>query len=106
MNSKGEKNMAIDNYELRQTSYANAVSVKYDNRRLTLINRGEEGFGIEIRKFSADPTPVAMTKHIKGKMHLTMFNMTQESAELLMLMLAEQLGYAIVEDSVHNLKRV
>ena len=70
------------------------VTYKFDNRRVT-VAKHKTGFIFEFRSIDKEPTPHATCEHIHGKMALTRINLSREASEIIMMSLAEQLGFHI-----------
>lgn len=85
-----------DSFKIRKTVYRNGQSFKFDNRRMT-IQRFDTGFGLDFRIVDTDPVPHVVTEHLRSKVHVTRLKLSQESAEILMFSLAEQMGLCICE---------
>ena len=67
---------------------------KFDNRRVT-VAKNETGFIFEFRSMDKESTPHAICEHIHGKMALTRINLSKEASEIIMMSLAEQMGFHI-----------
>ena len=67
---------------------------KFDNRRVT-VAKHKTGFIFEFRTIDKEPTPHATCEHIHGKMALTRINLSKEASEIIMMSLAEQMGFHI-----------
>ncbi len=75
--------------------FKNAMFFKFDNRRVIIIKQ-KDNWVMIFKNFSTDPAPRALTEHIRGKIAHTAIRLTQESAEAVMIGLAEQMGLDIV----------
>lgn len=90
-----DKNFSASKFKIRKIKYSNAVSYKFDNRRITVCESGDDGgIGIDIRKADTDPTSPVIYQHIHGKVSRIYFNLSREAAEILMFSLHEQLGFS------------
>lgn len=83
--------------DVRVTHYANAISYKFDNRRVTVSNNENGGIGLEFRCIDHNYTPHTVNECIHGKIALTYLNLSHEASELLMIGLAERLGYKLIK---------
>lgn len=98
--SKTDKDMqykpilASDAYLIKREIYNNAISCKFDNRRVTVIKH-DDGFEFEFTVIDHDYTPHAFCKCVHGKVAVTYINISKESAEILMFNLAELMGFRI-----------
>jgi len=100
---KNKPILASDSFLLKGTRYPNAISTKFDNRRVTVIKL-DDGFGVEFRSIPKDSDSIkaksriilgVTSKIVHGKMLVTQLKLTKEAAEILMLSLADQMGFKI-----------
>lgn len=95
MDNQSEKKLAISNFKVHRTTYNNGISYKFDNRRATIINRGDDGFGFEFKSIDHNYTPHAMCECEKGKVAVTKLNLTKEASEIVLFALAEMMGFDV-----------
>ena len=93
-NIADDRVLATDAFLLKRTTYSNAISFKFDNRRVT-VAKEIDGWGLEFRCIDHEPTPHAICAHIHGRMALTRIKLSKEAAEIVMISLAEQMGFRI-----------
>ena len=93
MTMKGKENV----FNVRQTNYKNGISYKFDNRRVTVWKEEDNKWGFEFRSMNNVQNPRVSSKTIRGKVAVTAIRLSQEAAELVMLSLAEQMGYKVVK---------
>ena len=86
--------LKAESFNVRKTTYLNAESYKFDNRRIT-VTQLADGFGLEFRIIDTDPSPHVISEHLRGKIALTRLKLSQEAAEIVMISLAEQMGYTL-----------
>jgi len=86
--------LAADAFLLKRRNYKNAISYKFDNRRVT-VGKKEDGFMFEFRTIDHDYTPHAICECVHGKLAITNFNISKEAAEIVMMSLAELMGFHI-----------
>lgn len=84
-------------FNIRKRKYKNAVSFKFDNRRLTVVQQESGGYYFEFRIATKQKGRLTYHKRLKNKVTLTGIQLTQEASEIIMFSLAEYLGYEIVE---------
>ena len=94
--------LEIDKYKPRTTRYNNAVVSKFDNRRCSVIYRTQTRLVLEFKRLAqADDDIEAIRSQsielVKGKIIETRVGLTKETAEVIMLSLAELLGYQVME---------
>lgn len=98
--SKKQKGNAINTllaahaFKIKKTIYNDAISCKFDNRRVTVIKQ-DNGFGFEFKAIDHDYTPHAHCECVRGKVAVTYINLSKEAAEIVMLNLAELMGFRI-----------
>ena len=68
-------------------TYGNGVSVRLDNRRVTVI-RKDGKIGVEIRNIVSDGKVPRGSELVRGKMAVTVIWMTEEAAQALLIALA------------------
>ena len=98
---KNERNMktnlTIDNFNVRRKDFKDAISFKFDNRRITLVDRpNDKGFVLEFRCIDKEKRVKAL-HDTKLNMVITQLAISKEASELLMYGLAERLGFKIVK---------
>jgi len=86
--------LAADAYNIKRTTFNNAISCKFDNRRVTVIKH-DNGYSFEFRAIDHNYTPHAHCECIKGKLALTAINLSKEASEIIMFSLAEHMGFRI-----------
>ena len=86
--------LAADAYLIKRKTYSNAISCKFDNRRVTVIKK-EDGFVFEFKAIDHNYTPHAHCECVRGKVALTVINLSKEAAEIVMFNLAELMGFSI-----------
>ena len=93
------KNMetALSKYKIRPRFHPNAISTKFDNRRVTVGLRDNGEYLLEFRKYSLEEIKTVVTAHVKNKMMVTAMAMTKETAECVLYSLAELMGYAVIK---------
>ena len=87
-------NLAANSFKLIRKTYPNGISVKFDNRRVTTIKL-DDGFGIEFRSIDYTPTPHVVCEHLRGKIAVTRLKLSKEATEIMIINLAEQMGFQI-----------
>jgi hypothetical protein len=87
--------MKADKFNIRKTVYNNAISYKFDNRRITVAKYGN-GYALQLRIVQEDPDPCALHERLKGKVNETSLGLSEEGAEVLLFSLAELMGYEII----------
>lgn len=90
------KRFAIENIQLKVKTYTDAISVKFDNRRVTVVEL-PDGYGFEFRMIDKDSKPHAHCEHIHGRMALTRVKLSKEASEVLLISLAQQMGFEIIK---------
>lgn len=91
---KSDSVLLTDSPSFKRTIYPNAISTKFKNKRVTVIKE-IDGYGLEFRTIDHEPTPHAICLHIHGRMALTRIKLSKEAAEIVMMNLAEQMGFHI-----------
>jgi hypothetical protein len=86
--------LAVDAILLKRRDYKNAISYKFDNRRVT-VGKKEDGFIFEFRTIDHNYTPHANCDCIHGKLAITNINLSKEAAEIVMMSLAELMSFHI-----------
>lgn len=86
--------LAVDAYLIKRKTYNNAISCKFDNRRVTVIKQ-DDGFGFEFKTIDHDYTPHAHCECVRGKVAVTHLNLSKEAAEIVMFNLSELMGFRI-----------
>ena len=86
--------LAADAYLIKRKTYNNAISCKFDNRRVTVI-KGDNEFGFEFKTIDHDYTPHAHCECVLGKVAITTMKLSKEAAEIVMFNLAELMGFRI-----------
>jgi hypothetical protein len=86
--------LAADAILLKRRDYKNAISYKFDNRRVT-VGKKEDGFMFEFRTIDHNYTPHANCDCVHGKLAITNINLSKEAAEIVMMSLAELMGFHI-----------
>ena len=86
--------LAADAYLIKRKTYNNAISCKFDNRRVTVIKQDND-FGFEFKAIDHDYTPHAHCECVRGKVAVTHINLSKEAAEIVMFNLAELMGFRI-----------
>ena len=94
--------LEIDKYKPRTTRYNNAIVAKFDNRRCTVFNKKNGNFVLEFKRLSKSDDDIEAIRAqsielVKGKIIETRVGLTKETAEVVMLSLAELLGYQVIE---------
>lgn len=87
-------NLAGKDYQIRRTKHRNGISIKFDNRRITVV-KIEEGWILEFRSMDNEPKPHALCRHVHGRVAITGLKLSNEAAEMLMRSLAELMGKEI-----------
>lgn len=90
----GSDMLAADAFDLKRTTYQNGVSYKFDNRRVTII-KTDTGFGFQFRSIDPDYTPHAKCECLHKVVAQTSLNLSKEAAEIIMMSLAELMGFSI-----------
>ena len=80
-----------------KTVYPNAVSYKYENRRFTVIN-SDENFLFEFKVVDGSLSPRAFCTTERDKVAVTRIRLTKEAAEILLLSLAEIMGFEVIDE--------
>ena len=86
--------LAADAFDLKRTVYQNGISYKFDNRRVTVV-KTYTGFGFMFRSIDHNYTPHAICECVHGKVAQTSINLSKEAAEIIMMSLAELMGFSI-----------
>lgn len=86
--------LAADAFDLRRYVYPNGISYKFDNRRVTVATT-QTGFMFEFRTIDHDYTPHAICDCVHGKLAITNVALSKEAAEIIMMSLAELMGFSI-----------
>ena len=90
-------NLAIDNFNVRRKDFKDATSFKFDNRRVTLVDKpNDKGFVLEFRCIDKEKR-VKARHDTRLNMVITQISVSKEASELLMFGLAERLGFKIVK---------
>ena len=89
-----EKSLSINKYEVKRTIYKNAISSKFDNRRITIIKRDDD-FIFEFRIIDHNNKPHALCEFVRNKLAITTIINSKEAAEIIMFNLAELMGFHI-----------
>ena len=92
--------MKITNTEIkvRQQHYANGISYKFDNRRITVVDV-PDGSGL-VLEFKTSEEPLkqkALSRIDRNKIAVTTLRLTPEASLLLMQGLADRLGYKFIK---------
>ena len=86
--------LAADAFDLKRTTYKNWISYKFDNRRVTVL-KTDTGFGFQFRSIDPDYSPHAKCECIHGIVAQTSLSLSKEAAEIIMMSLAELMGFSI-----------
>jgi hypothetical protein len=82
----------------RLTRYTNAVTIKYDNRRTTIIDEGDYVYQFNRMKDPDDDRiPSARIIHIRDKVIQTEIRISKEGSEMLLAALASMFNVKIVK---------
>lgn len=81
---------------VKTTHYPNAISYKFDNRRVT-VSDIPTGTALEFRTIDHNYAPHTINQCIRGKMALTYLELSNEASELLLRGLANRLGYNLTK---------
>ena len=87
----------------KTTTYRNAISTKFDNRRVTVVKDGD-GYTIEFRKIDRDFMPHQLCELVHGKLAITTINLSKEAAEVLMVQLADMIGVDVIINQCNKYK--
>ena len=90
----GSNMLTADAFDLKRTTYQNGVSYKFDNRRVTVL-KTDTGFGFQFRSIDPDYSPHAKCECIHGIVAQTSLSLSKEAAEIIMMSLAELMGFSI-----------
>ena len=92
-----ENNLSIDNFKVRRKDFKDAISFKFDNRRVSVIDRKDKnGFVLEFRCIDKERR-VKAHHSTKLDMVITKLAISKEASELLMFSLAERMGFKLVK---------
>ena len=92
-----ENNLSIDNFKVRRKDFKDAISFKFDNRRVSVIDRKDKnGFVLEFRCIDKEKRVKAL-HDTRLNMVITQLAISKEASELLMFGLSERLGFKIVK---------
>ena len=84
----------LDNSQL--ITYNNALQAKLRNKRVTVLKEEKDnGWVLEFRRLSERPLPNPV--EWKRGINTTTIFLTKESAETVMLLLADQMGLKVIE---------
>lgn len=83
---------------VKTTHYPNAISFKFDNRRVT-VSDTSTGTALEFRTIDHNYAPHTINQCIRGIMALTYLELSNEASELLLRGLADRLGYNIIKQN-------
>ena len=86
----------LKDLNLSAKKYTNGISVKFDNRRITTWQK-ENTIGIEFRIISPDPKPTYDYVLLRKKLHILNIGLSPEGAEVLLLALADTLGFNVTK---------
>ena len=86
--------MEFEKYTVKKIIHPNGVVFKFDNRRVAVVKSGNS-FYIESTIMTDKLEPRAAHTVLKNKAVVTTLKFSQESTELLMVGIAEMLGYEI-----------
>ena len=76
--------------KIRKTNYRNAISVKFDNRRITAIDRIDSTY-INFQIIDHEYTPKAHCELLRGKVASTTIRLSKEACAILYGILGEML---------------
>jgi hypothetical protein len=94
--SKKETSLSCNTFALKRKTYKNAISIKFDNRRVTVAKTGK-GFVFEFRIIDNNYSPACFSELIHGKLSLTTIQLSKEASEIVMMSLAELMGFDVVK---------
>lgn len=93
------KELKCNDFEVVKHVYKNGITYKFGSRRATVINNGK-GFGLQFKTLDSDPSPCVQSEFLRGKLHITSFNLSKEATELLMFAIAELYDLECVDKSM------
>ena len=95
---------AMDDYDIRTTKYRDAISSKFDNRRVSIIDEGKEGYILEFKRIDNDykEDDYKYIELQRKNLVVSSIPISQEAGELIMFQLAELMGYEITDGVVEN----
>jgi hypothetical protein len=76
--------------------YKNASTCKFDNKRVTVI-KSKDDFILEFKSISNAHSPRALCNFTHSKLVTTELRLSEKAAMATMVLLAEQMGYTIIE---------
>lgn len=88
--------LKVQKYKIRSVKYPDAISAKYNNRKITIADIGDE-FYFEFQIADGQDVPRTEHKFIRNKISVTSFKLTKETSELVMYYLSELMGLKIIE---------
>jgi len=88
--------LKADQFDITRLNVKNGIGLKFDNRRVIVIKK-ETGFLFHFKTLDFDDKPNAICEHKRG-ISMTTIKLSQESSEMIMLILAEMLGFRVIEN--------
>ena len=86
--------MEIDKYKVKGEKFKNGMTAKFDNRRVTVIKE-KDGWFIQFRTMNKNHEKICFDSKIIHGCQVSQIKLSQEAAEIMMIMLAKQINLKI-----------